>query len=178
MPVKDGTGFIRDGFGHVVAFHQHGIQGGDGTLVGVARALHELGQFGKHRRRKSPPGGRLTRRQTDFTLGSAETGDRVHHQQHALALIAEIFGNGRGRIGRLEPLHGRTVGGGHHQHGLLAAFRADIMLDEFPHFAPAFANQGQHADIRRTALEDAGKQGGLGRPPPPRKCPCAALHRR
>ena len=151
MPVKDGPGLVGDGFGHVITFHQHRVQGGDGTLVRIARPFHELGQFRKDRRREAPAGRRLSGRQTDLALGASETGHGIHHQQHALALIAEIFGNGRGRIRGLEPLHGRTVRRGDHEHGFFATFRTDVAFDEFPHFTATFADERQHADIGRAA---------------------------
>lgn len=125
--------------------------------------------------RKAAPGGRFARGKTDLALGAAEARHRVHHEHHALALIAEIFGHGRGRVRGLQPFHGGTVRGGDDQHGLFPAFRSQVVLDELPDFAAAFADQGQHAHVRRAALDDRGQKRTLAAACRRRKYPALPL---
>jgi hypothetical protein len=48
-----------------------------------------------------PRVGRLAHRQADFALRHGEPRHRVHHQQHVLAFVAEMFGNGHRQETRL-----------------------------------------------------------------------------
>ena len=75
------------------------------TIV-VAGTFHKLGQLGKHRRRKSAPCRRLAGCQADLSLGPSEAGNGIHHQQNALALVAEILGYRSRCIRRFQPFHG------------------------------------------------------------------------
>jgi hypothetical protein len=84
----------------VVAFHQHGVDGGDGALIAgaVAGTLHIGGERAKDRRRVAFGGGWLAHREADFSRRHGETGEAVHHQQHMRALVPEVFRRRRREI--------------------------------------------------------------------------------
>ena len=67
-----------------------------------AGALQQARQHGEHRRRVAAGGRRLADRQADLALGHRQAGDRVHHQQHVGALVAEALGDRRGHERRLD----------------------------------------------------------------------------
>ena len=164
MAVENGACFVGYRFRHVVAFHQNRVQGGDGTLLRLARPFHELRQGGKYRGRESSAGRRLAGSEADLPLRPREAGHRVHHQQHLGALVPEILGDGGGHIGRLEPFHGRTLRGRDHDDGLLESFLPDVVLDELAHLAPPLADEGQDLDVRRGIADQHGQQCALAAP--------------
>ena len=104
--------------------------------------LDQLRQQGEDRGGEASRGGRLARRQADLPLGQGEPRQRIHQQQHVLALVAEIFGDGGGRRGRLGAHQGRLVARGHHDHALGQPGRPQVALDELVDLAAAFADQG------------------------------------
>ena len=65
-----------------------------------AGPLQEPRQLGEHRRRIALGGRRLAGGKPDLALRHGKAGDRIHQQQHVLALVAEIFGDGERQIGR------------------------------------------------------------------------------
>ena len=85
-------------------------------MQAVAAALHQLGQLRKARWRVALGGRRLANRQGDLALGHGIARQRIHEQQHMLALVAEMLGHRRG-VGRaLHAQQRRCVGGRcHHQ---------------------------------------------------------------
>ena len=70
-------------------------------------------------------------------------------KQHVLALVAEVFGDGRGGQGRLHSQQRRLVAGGHDHHAPGQALRPQVALEEFVHFAAALADQADHAHVGR-----------------------------
>ena len=74
----------------------------------VAGALEQRRQQREHRRRIALRGRRLAGRQADLALRHREARHRVHHQQHVLALVAEVLGD---RRGARRPRACRTSGG-------------------------------------------------------------------
>jgi hypothetical protein len=85
--------------------------------------------------------------QGDFALGHGVAGERVHDQQNLLALVAEIFGDGRCVGCALQAHQGAGVGRGGDDDGAAHAFLAENLLDEFLHLAAAFADQADDDDF-------------------------------
>ncbi|MOA20300.1 hypothetical protein D3C78_1407350 [compost metagenome] len=154
VAIQDRACLVGDRLGHVIPLHQHGIEGGDGAFVGLTRPLHQAGQGGKHRRGVTAPGGGFAGGQADFTLGAGEAGDGVHQQQHLLALIPEIFGDGGGDKACFGPLHGRAIRGGDHQHCLLETLFPQIRLDKLPHLPSPLPDKGKYCDIHFGAADE------------------------
>jgi hypothetical protein len=63
----------------------------------------------KDRRRVALLAGRFTGRQANLALRHCQTRDRVHYQQHALALIAKVLRYREGDECRPDPQRGRPV---------------------------------------------------------------------
>ena len=85
----------RNWFVKIVAFHQHGIEAGDGAALKVSGALEDFGKQAEHGRRVALLAGRLAGGEPDFALRHGQPRDRVHDQQNIQSLIAKIFGDGR-----------------------------------------------------------------------------------
>ena len=127
-----------------------------------------FGQQGEHARRVAARGGRLADRQADLALGHREARDRVHHQHHVAALVAEVLGD-RGRGERGLDAHERGLVGRRDDHDRAGhALRAEVALDELAHLAATLADQaddvhvgrrgaGDHAQQRRLADAGAGE---------------------
>ncbi|MDT4837043.1 hypothetical protein FQZ97_707640 [compost metagenome] len=126
-----------------------------------ACTLHQLGQGREHRRRIAAAGGRLAGSQADFALSPRETGHGIHQKQHALALVAKVFRDGRGHVRRLGALHRGFVAGGADDDALAPAFPAQFVLQELAHLPAALADQGHHGDIHVGALDQHAHQRGL-----------------
>ena len=142
VAVEQAAHGVADRLVGVVGLDQHGVEGGDAALRAAAGALDQLRQQGEDRGRIAARGGRLAGRQADLALGQREPRQRVHQQQHVLALVAEVLGDGRGRGGRLDAHQGRLVAGGHHDHALGQPFGPQVALDELVDLAAALADQG------------------------------------
>ncbi len=130
----------------IVAFGQHRVERGDRTTPfgAVACAFarsSDAGRRAKHRGWIAARDRRLADGQCNFTLCHGIACQRIHDQQHMLALIAKIFGDSGG-IRRTLQAHQRTgVGGCCNDDRTCKTFGAEIMLDEFFHFATALADQ-------------------------------------
>ncbi len=60
----------------------------------IPRPFANLGQQAEHGGRVSFLAGRLARREANLPLRHRKASDGIHNEQHILALIAEIFGDG------------------------------------------------------------------------------------
>ena len=109
-----------------------------------AGPLQQPRQLGEHGRRIAFRGRRLARRQADLALRHGKAGDRIHQQQHMLALVAEIFGHAQRQIRRLAAHQRRFVRRRDDDDGARQTFLAEIVLDEFLDLAAAFADQPDH----------------------------------
>ena len=117
-------------------------------MPGPARSSRR-GSSAKIGRRIALGGRRLAGRQADLALGHGEAGHAVHHAQHVLALVAEIFGDRHGHVGRLPPHQRRFVGGGDDDDAARQAVLAQVLGDEFLHLAAALADQADDVDVDR-----------------------------
>ena len=149
MAVQQAAHRVADRLVGVVGLDQHGEEGGDAAQGAAAGPLHQLRQQGEDRGGIAAGGGRLAGGQPDLALRQGEAGQRVHQQQHVLALVAEVFGDGRGRQGRLHADQGRLVAGGHHDHALGQPCGAQVALDELVDLAAALADQGDDDHVGR-----------------------------
>ncbi len=158
MTVEDGAGGIGDRILLVVAFGQHGIEGGDRAAAdrAVAGAFDQLRQAGEHAGRIAARHRRFADRQGDFALCHGVAGQRIHDQQDLLALLAEMLGD-RGGVGRALQAHqGADIGRRGDDHRAAQAGAAEILFDEFLDLAAAFADQADDDDIgRRVACHHA-----------------------
>ncbi len=135
---------------------------------GRAGALEQLRQQREHARRVAARGGRLADRQADLALRHGEARDRVHHQHHVGALVAEVLRD-RGRRERGLDAHERGLVGGRDDHDRAGhALGPEVALDELAHLAATLADQaddvdvggrraGDHAQQRRLADAGAGE---------------------
>jgi hypothetical protein len=98
VAVKDGSGGVGDRVLLVIAFCEHGVEGGDRTAAveAVAGALDELRQACENRGRVAASDRRFADGQGNLALRHRVAGQRVHDQQHVPALIAEVFGDAGG----------------------------------------------------------------------------------
>src|SRR6266849_2961781 len=74
--IEEGAGGVDQGIVFVVAFHENGVEGGDGAGTEGARALDEAGEQSKDRGRVAFGGRRLAGGESDFALRHGETGER------------------------------------------------------------------------------------------------------
>ncbi len=133
----------------IVAFGEHRVERGDRAAArrAVAGALDELRQPREHRRRIALGRRRFADGEADLALRLREARQRIHDQQHVLALLAEIFGDG-GREPRAVQAHQRRiVGRRRHDDRALQALGPENALDEFLHFAAALADQADDDDV-------------------------------
>ncbi len=144
----------------------------------VAGAFHQLRQLGEHGRRVAFGRGRLADGQRDLALRHREAGQRIHDQQHVLALVTEIFGD-RGRVSRALQAHQRGSVRRRGDHNRMRhAFLAENVIDEFLHFAAALADQTDHGDIRAGIARHHAEQHALADAAAGEQSPCAAPARR
>ena len=170
VAVEDGAGAVGNRVLLVIPLGQNGVEGGDrtATIRAVTGAFDQLRQTGKNRRRIAARHRRLADSQRDFALCHGVAGQRVHDQQHVLALIAEIFGDGGG-VGRPLQAHQRAdIGGRSDDDRTAQALLAEDLFDEFLDLATAFADQSDDDDLRRGvarhhAEQDAFADAGTGK---------------
>ncbi len=148
MAVENPAHGVGDGFVVVVAVDQHGEDRRDRPRRRAVRphgarpgAFQQLGQFGEAGGGIALGRRRFAGGQADLALGHGEARHRVHHAQHFQPLVAQEFGQGHGHVGRLAPLQRRLVRGGDDDDGAAQALGPQRLLDEFAHFAAAFADQ-------------------------------------
>lgn len=92
--------------------------------------------------------GRFADGEAHFALRHGHARDGVHDQHYIGALVAKILRDGGSDKGTVEPKEGGFIGSGHHDHRAFQAFQLRIALDEFAHFAAAFADEGDDVEIR------------------------------
>ncbi len=158
MAVEDRAHGVGDRLVHVVAVDEHGVEAGDRAARRGAGALEQLRQQREHARRVAARGGRLADRQADLALGHREARDRVHHQHHVAALVAEVLGDrGRGEGGL--DAHERGLVGRRDDHDRAGhALGAEVALDELAHLAAALADEADHVDVGRRRAGDHAQQ--------------------
>ena len=149
VPVQNRPGRIGNRVLLVVTFGQHGVERRDRAhaVEPIATALNQLRQLGKARRRIALGGGRLANGERNFTLRHGVAGERVHQQQHVLALVAKALGNRRGVRRALHTQQRRRVGRSGHHHRAGAAFFAQNIFDKFFDFAATLTDQPDHNHI-------------------------------
>ena len=94
VAVENRLHLLGDRIERAVALDEHRIDAGDRADRRGAGPFEQAGQGGEQRRREAAPGRRLAGGEADLALGAGEARDAVHQQQHMLALVAEIFGDG------------------------------------------------------------------------------------
>jgi hypothetical protein len=124
-------------------------------------ALHPARSMRRGSRAKTLGAGRLAHGQADLALGHGKSGHRVHHQQHALALVAEMLGDGRGGKGGLDAEQGRLIAGGADHDAFGHALFAQLAGDEFAHFAASLADEGDDVDVGQAVPGDHAQQGAF-----------------
>ena len=112
------------------------------ALLAGAGALQQFGQFAEYARRIAAGDRRLARRKRDVTRGMGEACHGVDDQQDVFAQIAEIFGDAHRGL-RREAAHHRAFVAGRDDGDGAIALLAERVLQEFPHFASALADQRQ-----------------------------------
>ena len=158
MAVEDASHGVGDRLVHVVAVDEHGVQRGDRTGRRRARALQQLREHREDGRRVAARRGRLADRQADLALGHREARDRVHHQHHVAALVAEVLRD-RGRRERGLQAHQRgLVGRGHDDHRARQALGPEVALHELENLSTALADQADHVDLGRRRPGDHAQQ--------------------
>ena len=105
--------------------------------------------------------GRFAGGEADLALRHRQAGDGIHHQQHALALIAEIFGHGQRDEGGADAQRRGQVGRRDHHHAALQAFGAQFVFDEIADLAVALADQRDHADVGGIVARHRAEQSAL-----------------
>ena len=134
----------------------------------VPERSSSFGSIAKTRRRVAARGGRLADREADLALGHREAGDRVHHQHHVAALVAEVLRDGGRGEGGLQAHQRGLVGGRADHDGAREALFAEVALHELEHLSATLADQaddvdlfggraGDHAQQRRLADAGAGE---------------------
>ena len=93
MPIQYTAHRVGDRFIGIVALYQHCKQPGNIALALPARpgAFQKTRQFAEHAGRITSGGGRLSGRQTDFSLRLGKPGQIVHQAQNLAAPRAEIL---------------------------------------------------------------------------------------
>ena len=156
MSVESRPGKVGDGFVHVFAVHEDGVDGGDTTAACRAGSFHEVGKQAENRWRIAFGRRRFARRKTEFTLRHGDAGKAVEEQQNVLALVAETLRNCRRGGCSLKAHRRRGVASRCHHDALSQRLQSQVVLDEVAHFATAFADQCDDRDVGcRSACEHA-----------------------
>ena len=97
----------------------------------------------------------------DFTLGHGESRDGIHDEQNALASIAKKF-----RDGERDETRADTQGRGHigscdDDDAAVETFFAQVFLQEVAHFAIAFADERDDADVGGIAAGHRSEKGAF-----------------
>ena len=130
-------------------------------LIARARALEQPRQRREHRRRISLRRRRLADGETDLAPRHRDARDRVDHQQHFLALIAEILGDRRRDERAARANERRLIAGRDDDHRAREPFGAERVLDEVANLATAFAEQRDDVDVRLRLSRDHAEQRAL-----------------
>jgi hypothetical protein len=160
VAVEDRARRVGDRLVHVVAVDEHGVEAGDRAAVARARALEQLREHREDAGRVAARGRRLADGQADLALGHREARDRVHHQHHVRALVAEVLGDGgRGERG-LDAHERRLVGRRDDDDGAVDGV-AEVALDELAHLAATLADEADDVHVAGRAAGDHAEQRGL-----------------
>ena len=147
VAVENRAGGVGHRLVEIVTVHEHGVDAGDATGGGIAGALQQARKIGEHRGRIALGGGRFAGGEADLAPGHRDARDRVHHEQHLLALVAEVFGDRRGHE-RTAGAHERgLIAGGHDHDGAGETFLTQRVLDELAYFTTALTEQRDHVHI-------------------------------
>ena len=161
--------------GEIVGRHVDRLHRGDRALGGGGDALLQRAHVGRERRLIAHRRGNAAEQRRHFRAGLREAEDVVDEEQHVLALVAEIFGDGQAgeadagaRAGRLVHLaeHQRAFGPGRRTIVLLRVLvdaRFDELVIEVVALARALADAGEHriaavrlGDVVDQLLDDHG----------------------
>ena len=121
---------------------------GDRAVLGVAGPFEQAWQEREDGRRIAAQSRRLPCPEPDLALCHRQPRDRVHHEQHVLAFVAERLGNGRGDLGGLQSEQSRLVGRGDYHARPSQPLRAELLIDELLNLAAPFADESDHVDVR------------------------------
>ena len=158
VPVEDRPGRVGDRLVVVVAVDEHRVHAGDRADLAGARALEQLREQGERRRRVAAGGRRLADREADLALGHRDAGQRVHHQHHVRALVAERLRDAGGDEGGAQA-HDRGLVRGRDDHDRAReALGAEVVLEELAHLAAALPHQRDHRDLGLGAARDHRQQ--------------------
>src|SRR3546814_10525093 len=97
----------------------------------------------------------------DVAQRAREARHRIEQQQHALALVAEVLGDGGADPRRAAALERGPVRGGDHDHRPGQAGVAEVVVDEFVDLAAALANLDDEVDVGIAAAREHAQQGAL-----------------
>ena len=158
VTVEDAAHLVGDRLFHVAARDQHGVKRGDRSARVRPGPFEQPGQQREHAGRIALPRGRLAGRQPDLTLGARDARDRIEHEQHALALVAKVFGDRGGDERGLQPDQAGRVAGRAHDDRARAARRAQRLLEEVDHLAAALADQRDDVHVRLGLARDLSHQ--------------------
>ena len=158
MTVEDGAHFFGDWIVEIVVVGEHGVDGRDRARCRLTRALEQPRQHRKHRRGITLSGRRLARSEPDLALRPGHARERVHEQEHALAAIAKVLGDGRGAERGLEAQQRRRVRRGAYAHRATPALVVELRLEEVAHLAATLAHEADDDDVRIGEARDLPEQ--------------------
>ena len=161
VAVEDAAHLVGDRLFHVTALDEHGVDGGDRALLALTAALEQARQHGEDARRVAATGRRLSGGEADLALRACDARDGVDEQEHALTLIAEVLGDGRGHVSGAQALDRWRVAGGDHGHRALSAGLAERVLEELADLTPALADQRDHDDVGASTARQRAEQRAL-----------------
>ena len=163
------------GVGQVVGRHIDRLHRGDRALVRGGDALLQRAHVGGEGWLIADRRGDAAQQRGDFRAGLGEAENVVDEEQHILALVAKIFGDGEARQADAGARAGRFVHLAEHQRAFRAAGVAIVLLRVLVHprldelvievvaFARALADAGEHrkaamslGDIVDQLLDDHG----------------------
>ena len=140
--------------GQVVGRHVDRLHRGDRTLGGRGDAFLQAAHVGGERRLVTHGRGNAAQQRRHFRTGLGEAEDVVDEEQHVLALVAEIFGDGEARQADAGARARRLVHLAVHQRAFGAFGRTllrvlvhaglDHLVIEVVAFARALADAGEH----------------------------------
>ena len=102
------------------------------------------------------PGG-----QPDFALRHCQPGYRIHHQQDAGALVAEIFRHRQRHETGAHAQRRRPLGSGADHHRAFASVRPQLFFEKAAHLAIAFADHADDRDIGGIVARHGAQQSAL-----------------
>ncbi len=161
MAVDDAPYRVGYGLVHIVTLYQHGINTRYGSVFEIPGSLQKLGESRIDGRRIAPGNRRFSRSQPNLPLGHCKPGQRVHHHEHIVALVLEIFRYGSGCKGAFHALHRRLIRCGHHQHRPCQPFFAQISFQKLTDFPASLTYQGDDVYVGFHVAGDHSKQCAL-----------------